>query len=134
MFDRLMRYRNQGLLLISFALLFTTDAQAWWGKYPSRIEAKDACHEWASDGGNFTSRYIPPLEGPRMEDIMKAPLGMTMEEISEPFYVTHSSPTRRCILEEDTRQFLGQQTGKKNAKYQFQKDIPPSKIVKRFRY
>ena len=124
----------KGLFLTSFALLFTTDAQAWWSKYPSRIEAQDACYDWAEDGGDYTSRYIPPFEGPKMEDVMKAPVGMTMEEISEPFYVTYSSPTRRCILEEETRQFLGRQTGMKNAKYKFPEDIPPSKIVKRFRY
>ena len=71
------------------SLLLPTAVYAWWGKYNSQIEAKEACNKWEANGIKYTydgKYYISK------KDYMP---------------VETKADNRRCRHENSTRQYLG---------------------------
>ena len=52
---------GKGLLLSSSILLFwSPSAKAWWGKYGSKHEAREASRLWVIQGGEVTKTWSTP--------------------------------------------------------------------------
>lgn len=116
------------LIILSLPL----SAKAWWGKYPSKVEAQTACRDWAKRGGAFTYDNIHPDMMPS-DEVWKMLDKETRDEYLKP-YLGVASDRRYCKSEKETRQFLGYQGGSKGAHYTSRENIPQAKIIKRFRY
>ena len=81
------------LLFIPLLFLLSNPALAWWGKYPSAEQAKQACWKWSGKRGSITwekdvrNEYTNKLLG----------------------YMSIKEGIRYCIEEDKTRQFLGKE-------------------------
>lgn len=105
-------------------------ANAWWGKHGSRAEAFAACREWAAQGGKFTHVQHGGWAGPGgYTGARYRSLETDWWDPELRFSVTVEN--RNCVLEKETRQFLGFQMGRKDGQSNQYRE---AKVVKRFRY
>ena len=106
------------LIPLLASLLLPTAVYAWWGKYNSQIEAKEACNKWEANGIKFKiDKYSHILE-------------RTMPAETD---------NRWCRHEASTRQYLGyERNGVKRDKYYTKneyKNLKTKEVIKKyFRY
>ena len=101
--------------------------------YPSKYEAKTACDEWVEKGGEYIyMRNTQDMLGLASKYLA----GMITKEefFEEPEYVEENIDIRYCQNEEETRQYIGWESGKKSGEKYYSGEMPDRKIIKRFRY
>ena len=105
------------LIPLLASLLLPTAVYAWWGKYNSQIEAKEACNKWKLNGFKFTlDKYSLYLKRTIATEI----------------------DNRWCRHEDSTRQYLGYERKGKRGQHYTQneyKNLNSKDVIKKyFRY
>ena len=99
-------------------------------RYPSKYEAETACDEWVDKGREWI--YMR-----NKEDLlyMSSEYSIYSEKWRQlPEYVEEINDIRYCQHEQETRQYIGWDNGKKAGEKYYLGTIPDRKIIKRFRY
>ena len=87
------------LPLLAVIALPTTVEANWFGKYKSKIEAKDACNKWVESGFNYS-----------FEELEVTPYwdGSTKYYPKRKYSLkTIEMPNRSCKIENESNQFIG---------------------------
>ena len=126
----MMKQTTIATILLLSHLLVPPSAEAFFGfgKYPSKMEAKEACEEWRLKGRMetytalvplskreiaelpITKEYNEEIERLREKGASTRPLTVSyklrlLSQSSKP--VLKESLVRKCVLEADTRQIIG---------------------------
>ena len=132
------------LLALTAVLLSPIAANAFWGKYNSKLEARRACDDWAKKAGQFTvvdqekldSLVEPhdPKNGPPNGQKYGSAHSYRQAEYKRYLYerdvagATKEINLRFCQFEQETRQYLGFSEGR----YKANKIYSPNESSKRF--
>lgn len=86
----------------------------WWGKYPSKQQAMDACREWENKGNKISYKGKNFLSASGFAD--------------------YDATARQCRVENETKQILGYESNSIQNGTWKSGDSMNHKIVKHFRY
>lgn len=97
------------LLLTELLALSSAEAFLGWGKYPSKMDALEACYKWIDNGPTKTISRNVPLSDEVKTIMLKAAIDefekRQIERARRKMDV--EVPIRKCQYEGTTRQFIG---------------------------
>ena len=141
-------------IVILVIVISALPAQAWWGRYASFKEARTACEKWKTGAQTISYREQGYSEDKYREELFKARggdkplphngyidrdlLAQSVARGAAHIEMTKQLSLRRCLRENTTRQFLGEEyKGKLSSEVYPKKPLLVAeewKVVKHFRY